>query len=419
MLKPVLEVYVVWHPQDRDGEAIANEIAEHFHGGAYASLLGGSMEVYMRSAGWASAEDSPRPIEWPSNAVPSSGVAPAQFVAVVPVTGLALNRSVNRSGSAWHTYLDAISSAEQRDPEHVRVIPVRGDAFADGHLAELLGTNQYAGAQDAYSEAPEAASPARHRDLAQGLAQWINAASGEVLQVFISHTKRLGTPDEPVAQLVADVRTAFSSGRISTFYDAHDLKAGADWDAALRRNAATSALLALRTDLYSTREWCQREMLTAKVHGMPIVILDALTAGEARGSFLMDHAPRIPVRRNATGRFEIADIRRAIDLLADAWLQRALWQRLQQQANELPLLDGFWWAPQAPEPSTLARWLAAPGDDNAPRITRTAPGATLRILHPDPPLAADETSVLQQITSMAGYAQLDLTTPRLLASRGV
>ena len=47
-----------------------------------------------------------------------------------------------------------------------------------------------------------------------------------------------------------------------------------------------------------------------------------------------------------------------------------------------------------------------------------APGSDLRILHPDPPLAEDERAALQQLVALAGYGQLDLTTPRLMAARG-
>ena len=53
-----------------------------------------------------------------------------------------------------------------------------------------------------------------------------------------------------------------------------------------------------------------------------------------------------------------------------------------------------------------------------PRLPEQAPGSDLRILHPDPPLAQEERAVLQHLAHLAGYGQLDLTTPRLLASRG-
>ena len=432
MLKPVVEVYVLWHPQDAAGAAVAAELAEHFHGGVFTSLLAGSIEVYMRSAGWRSGADAPRQIEWPGQAT-GAGFAAAQFVAVVPVLSMAMLRAVNRAGDPWHTYFAEVAAAQAADPAHVRLFPLRQGVAPGGMLAQWLATSQFIAEPDPHADLPEPAL--RCRDLVQGMAQWASPVPGEQLRVFISHTKRQGTLDEPVAGLVAAVRSVFGSGRIANFYDAHDLQPGDDWDQALRSGAASSALLALRTDLYASREWCQREMLTAKVHGMPVVVLDALSVGESRGSFLMDHTPRIPVRRDAQGAWGTDAIRRAINLLADAWLHRVLWLRLREQAVGSSGLGRYWWAPQAPEPSTLARWLTAPHAGggvvggkagpapgraafSGPRMPAQAAGSDLLILHPDPPLAADERGVLQDLIALAGYGQLDLTTPRLLASRG-
>ena len=434
MLSPVLEVYVLWHPLDREAAAIADELAAHFHGGVYSSLLSGAMEVYMRSAGWKAATDAPGPVMWPGSTPLAPGYGAADFVAIVPVIGLEMNRAVNRAGDPWRAYVEQVAAAQDRDPAHVRLFPMRRGAGPASRLAELIPHTQFIAEQDPHAELQEPAAELRCRDLAQGLAQWVSPVQDEQLKVFISHTKRQGTLDESVAGLVQAVRTVFDSGRVANFYDAHDLKPGEDWNCALRSGAASSALLALRTDLYATREWCQREMLTAKLHGMPVVVLDALTAGESRGSFLMDHTPRIPVRRDAQGDWGVDAIRRAINLLADAWLHRVLWLRLQTQAAGHAGLGRYWWAPQAPEPSTLVRWLTAPlraaadpaaaesaattGVTAAPRMPAQPAGSDLRILHPDPPLAADERDVLQNLIALAGYGQLDLTTPRLLASRG-
>ena len=70
---------------------------------------------------------------------------------------------------------------------------------------------------------------------------------------------------------------------------------------AARQRRDGGGLLAIRTDLYASRDWCQREMLIAKRAGMPVVIMDALGRGEERGSFLMDHVPRVPLRPSAAG----------------------------------------------------------------------------------------------------------------------
>jgi TIR domain len=415
MLPPVLEIHMAWHPGDTEGAVIADALAEHFHGGAYASMLGGAVEVYARSVGWLAADDAPRPVAWPGgDAALLAGVAPAQCVAVVPVVGLRLMKALQDRASPWSAWFDAALQAAADDPEHVRVLPMRLLGVAlQGRILKLLPPTQFIAEVDPHDASAEPVAQLRQRDLVQALAQWLSPQGFDLLKVFISHTKRLGSAGEPVAALVDAVREVLQRGRIGSFYDAHDLQPGADWDQALRAGAGTCAVLALRTDLYASRDWCQREVLEAKRHGMPVVMLEALTEGEQRGSFLLDHVARVPARREADGSWQTGSIRRAIQLLADAWLHRALWLRQEQLSRAVPPYDAFEWLSHAPEPCTLlqllSRRIQAGGD---------TPGG-LRLLHPDPPLAAVESQVLTQMAQAAGLTcVLEITTPRLLAGRG-
>ena len=179
-------------------------------------------------------------------------------------------------------------------------------------------------------------------------------------------------------------------------------------------NAAHSAFLALRTDLYPTREWCQKEMLVAKRAGMPIVVLDAVGYAEERGSFLMDHVPRAPIRIERTT-WKRRDVYRALDLLVDECLKRELWTQQRALGRTRADLDVSWWAPHAPEPITLIEWL-----ESAKEAAQLPDGEKrLRILHPDPPLGPDERLVLEQMLSLCGLTgKLDVMTPRQLAGRG-
>lgn len=409
---PILEVHLAWHPADRAAQRLAGELDRHFHEGVYGSLLGGTMEFYQRSAPWSGPGSAPRPIAWPDATLPSGHPPPAQNIAVVLFLGDELMRACQSAGSDWLRWVREGVQAAARLPGQVALLPVAVDPLDPrSALVGALPPLQCLGATDPLAEGGATAGPppvaTLRRDLSQALARWLHPAGGPALRVFISHTKRMSGPDEAVASLVDTVREVLGSTRIGSFYDAQDLQPGADWDEALRLHAASSALLALRTDLYASREWCQREVLTAKRHGMPVVVLDALQRGEPRGSFLMDHVPRLPVRRGADGTWDRAAIGQALDLLADAWLHSVLWQRQAERAAADPLLAGYQFLPQAPEPSTLSQLLA-----------RVPPGAELRVLHPDPPLAGEERAVLQDLVRRAGHAGLDLSTPKLLAARG-
>jgi hypothetical protein len=406
MLPPVLEIYVVWHPRDIEGKAAAEQILGHFHGTTFSGLIGGAVEVYMRSEPWAGDGGAPRPLPF-TESFPN-GVAAPELVAIVPVLGRELTLALEQREGPWHDYIAAIAAAHADEAKAVCALPLAIDegVLDKTRLGELLGQLQQIGQRSDFVAEP--ASERRCRDLAQALAQFASGDPAKQIQVFVSHTKRYdeGGADRLYA-LIKQARYLIANTRLRDFFDANALQAGTDWASELMANASTDALLALRTDLYATREWCQREVLSAKTAGVPVVILDALEGGEERGSFLMDHVPRIP------GGAEPSDdaIMRALNQLVDECLKRALWARQHALVATRDDLEVAWWAPHAPEPVTLTTWLRTNG------VPASGP---LRILHPDPPLGPPEVEALEELAALAGAeGQLEMMTPRGLATRGV
>ncbi len=410
MLPPVLEIYVVHHPDDLGGAEAASQIFAHFHGTSFSGLVGGAIEVYARSHPWQIDHVMPRPIPYPDLAQPN-GVPTARLVAVVPVLSLQLAQAVQRT--EWEPYIESLVDAQMRLPGQIGIFPLAVDEACNGSLlADLLQQHQRLAAPSGLGE-QEPSQELLCRDLAQGIAQMILGSDAR-LQVFISHTRRTGSHEEDIPALIRIVREIIGDTRLSHFFDANDLQPGRDWDTELRQQAASSALLALRTDLYASRAWCQREMLIAKQAGMPVVILDSLGRGEERGSFIMDHIPRIPVR-DIEGSWSKDDIRRGLNLLVDECLKRALWRVQQDLAANRQDLAIAWWAPHAPEPVTLAHWLRERQDAGQPVLGANA----LRILHPDPPLGPDERASLLELCSLMGHTgPLEIMTPRALSARG-
>jgi hypothetical protein len=163
-------------------------------------------------------------------------------------------------------------------------------------------------------------------------------------------------------------------------------------------------MLMIRTDKYASREWTQREVLSAKLHDIPVVSMYAVRDEEDRGSFLMDHVPVIASHPTN----ERASVERALSRLVDEALKRALWtvQRVYLKS------DGFDWLPvHAPEPITLVAWL---------RTRNSAKeDSHLLIMHPDPPLGPKERETVLQLCELAGItANVDILTPRTFATRG-
>lgn len=414
MLPPILEIFVVWHPQDTNGAELSRTIFDHFmRGPTFSGIIGGGVQVSLRSAGWNGEGSEPRPIYADGSFTPN-GIKPANFVAVVPLLGIEMAASVEDEASPWHSFVSAIRDAQASMPDRFGIFPyLLSESATNGtKLGKILGQYQFiaAGKPD---EGGEDVCSMLCRDLTQGIAQLISPDEMDRLTVFISHTKRQSHNEgEDVDALVRLVREVISSTRLNDFFDANDLQPGADWDEELRRRAGTSAMLAVRTDLYSSREWCQREVVIAKTHGMPVIMMDAIGYGEERGSFLMDHAPRVVVRK-LEGRWQKRDVYRALNLLVDECLKRALWMRQRQLAKDRPELDVAWWAPHAPEPLTLSYWING-------YVQKELKGeGDIRILHPDPPLGPEEREVLINYARSTRLGRgIDIMTPRQLAMRG-
>jgi hypothetical protein len=338
------------------------------------------------------------------------GIAEAAITAVVPVLGTGLAGAVQAGEGAWYDYAQQVVKLREDSPGSVGVFPVRlSEGATDGtKLGEIFGAIQTIGTRA--GNVTDETAAIRSRDLAQGIAQLANGHNR--LKVFLSHTKRAAQNEtELLEELISRVRCVINGTRLAEYFDASDLQPGTDWTPELDANARTSALLAVRTDLYASRAWCQREVATAKLAGMPVVILDALTDGEERGSFLMDHVARVP---NSSGVEDLKDtaIVAALNQLVDESLKRELWAHQRQVTDGGAAWGVAWWAPHAPEPLTLADWLTG-------ALGSLPEAGDIRVLHPDPPLGPVERGALEQIAALSGLGnRLDVMTPRGLAARG-
>ncbi|MEV0154056.1 TIR domain-containing protein [Micromonospora sp. NPDC050686] len=405
----MLEIYVVWHHGDTDGEEIAHQIVDHFQGDAFTGLIGGAVSVFVRSQGWRGSDDVPRPVPLPADPRPGSS-PPAAFVAVVPLLGTALARACQGGDAPWRDYLTALVDGQRADPAHVGIYPVvlTEGAVHRTRLGALLDGYQRLDTAGLPGESP---AQRRCRDLSQTLAQLVRGAGDRALTVFVSHSRHADPDDEQRAtNVVRRVCDMIAGTRLDQFFDAHSIQAGSRWARVLRDNARRSALLAVRGDHYSARKWCQEEVHLAKCAGVPIVVLDDLRVSDDRGSFLMDHVPRVRLAPDQPD----TGIRRGLRKLVDECLSSALWQRQRRIAQRhWPDLMVDWWAPRSPEAATFADWL------HRVRSGRPTPaGATVRVLHPEPPLGPQESLVLDQMAWAAGFdGGVDLLTPRMLDAR--
>ncbi|MCY4068492.1 MAG: toll/interleukin-1 receptor domain-containing protein [Acidimicrobiaceae bacterium] len=301
--------------------------------------------------------------------------------------------------------MNSIDAAKEPEQDVVGIFPVRLPDTPANNSFGGIGKRQALHA--ASSEQPEVLC----RELSQAVAQLVGDPFGERLKIFISHTKRHRVEEEQdhIDELVDRVRAAISGTHLQGYFDTADLQPGEDWEQELKSQAASSALLAVRTDLYASREWCQRELLVAKRADMPIVTLNGVQQKEERGSFLLDHVPSV-VYRQIDEELRQPSIEEALNLLVDAALARALWGLQKDTLAELGVACD--WAPSnAPEPVTVLPWLLK----NRERSVDEGP---FLIMHPDPPLGLEEAKALRELFEVAGiHDAVDIVTPQTYKSR--
>ena len=90
------------------------------------------------------------------------------------------------------------------------------------------------------------------------------------LKLFVSHAKRDGLAlAKSLNRLLEGIEW------LEKFYDAESLSSYRPWEKQLEEGVATSIVVALRTDVYDHRPYCQKEVLWAEQYGSPIVLVDA------------------------------------------------------------------------------------------------------------------------------------------------
>ncbi len=211
------------------------------------------------------------------------------------------------------------------------------------------------------------------------------------VRVFISYASRDG--GDIAREVSRHLRTETD---VDDFLDAHHLAGGDPFAEILDAAVAGCALLAVNTDSYSSRVWCQREFLGAKRAAMPMVVLDAITNRSARAFPYLGNVPTVRWH---------GDSRTVLDQLLGALLMETLTHRyFPLRVAEMCAKHGV-----VPPPHLLARPPELLTLLDLPRIA--GGGALVDLLYPDPPLGTEETQLLRKIEG-----SLRALTPTMLFS---
>jgi len=349
---------------------MATRLYEHFRRDLFTNVAGGvGLSVLYRSA---AAGDRPAPVPLGDS-----------HIAVVFVL---LSKAMT-TDSAWRDYVrDLLADANERGLT-ARVIPV----CMDGHGLNIIDTIN-AVRYDAWSERHETREvrliSALTYELSRILRTYIasNDHPGvavnrldvylEKVSVFLSHSKH-DTYGEKIALAIRQFLSDNSS--LSQFFDVRDVPAGLPFPMILERYVQKSAVVAIYTDSYSSREWCRREIIEAKRTDRPLVVADCIDEIDERSFPYLGNVPVVRMEPRAMERIPYVVAR-----LLDEVFKDYLWAaRLSHDQRRSDATVRF--LSRTPELIAFAGIKVA--------VTATPPA----IVYPDPRLGAEEEQLFHDV----------------------
>jgi hypothetical protein len=363
--KPFLTIHVAWHPAFGEGQEIARALFEHYRRNLYKNVAGGSgIPVMYRSAvpagttvpididlesaeasavillvdkNWA---ESAEWVEWGkrhSDAADGLGLRAFVFPVAIDLSGIEAG-VVPEQAVRWDLW-----AGEQELVKRRRMLTALSYEFCRmlRHYLERLG-------RPAVSD----------DDLENFL---------KPVQVFVSHSKH----DDHGVKIAMKLRTFVQDHGYKPFFDVFDIPIGQRFNRVLLLKVRTSAVIAIHTDSYSTREWCRKEMIQAKLHDVPVVVADCIDDIDERGFPYMANVPIVrmdPVKMN---RIDVI-----VGRLIDEVLKDFLW-RCRVKVFEAGAGTEIAFSPRPPELIILTA------------LQDKAPPRTV-LVYPDPPIGAEE-----------------------------
>lgn len=370
--RPFLVLYVIWHPGFVGGAEIAEELRKHFRRKLYENVAGGTgLSVIFRSAP-TPASNVPLPID----------LDEAETTAVVVLTEQTLV-----GDAAWVDYVRELVARTEAAGLRSRVFPV---ALERSALA--IGVDEQALRWDSWTGTPAELQQRLIRELAYEFCRMLRhylehlkrpaeeetalEAYLKKVQIFLSHSKH----DSDGERIAYAIRERLHAGHgLSSFFDVHDIPAGLRFQKVLLQQVRMSAVVAIHTDSYSSREWCRREIIEAKRWNVPLVVANCISDVDERGFPYMGNVPVVRMDPHGEDRIDFV-----IGRLLDEVLKDFLW-RCRVELVRSPADSRVTFVPRPPELISLT---GLPGADEVPEPI---------IVYPDPPLSAEEERLFEEI----------------------
>ncbi|MBW0238368.1 toll/interleukin-1 receptor domain-containing protein [Pseudomonas sp. D1HM] len=374
--RPFLVVYVVWHPAFADGPIIAEILRQHFRRKLYENVAGGTgLSVIYR---YVVAPESAQPLP--------IDLEDADTAAIIVLVD---NNLVG--DAAWTGYVRELCDRTEAAGLGTRVFPVEIDIGVLTHLGTdeqaLLWARWEGGLVERGRRLISALTYAFCRLLRHYLEHLSRPEEDEAaleaylkkVQIFLSHSKH----DQHGEEIARSIRSRlYNTPGMDSFFDVYDIPAGLQFQKVLLHKVRVSAMVAIHTDSYSSREWCRKEIIEAKRWHVPLVVANSISDIDERGFPYMGNVPVVRLEPGGTDRIDFV-----IAHLLDEVLKNFLWRcRITLELAEGNLDPAVIFVPRPPELISLA---SLPSEADVPNPM---------IVYPDPPLSAEEERLFAEIS---------------------
>ena len=364
--RPFLVLYIVWHPSSAEGPTIADFLREHFRRKLYENVAGGTglSVIYRFAAGPGTA--SPLLIDFDE----------AETTAVVVLADRALAADLT-----WTGYLRDLVDRTEAAGLRTRVFPVEIESEVLGSLGldeQALCWARWTGSSD---DRRRRLTAELSYEFCRMLRHYLEHLKRPVeeeaalegylkkVQIFLSHSKH----DNDGQRIAYAIRDRLHGGHgLSSFFDVHDIPSGLRFHKVLLHQVRVSAVVAIHTDSYSSREWCRREVIEAKRWNVPLVVANSISDVDERGFPYMGNVPVVRLEPSQPVRVDVV-IGRLLDEVLKDFLWRCRVELVRSMADRTVVF-----VPRPPELVSLAN---LPPVDDVPEPV---------IVYPDPPISAEE-----------------------------
>jgi hypothetical protein len=370
--RPFLVIYVAWHPSFAAGESIAKSLYAHYRRDLYENVTGGTgLSVIYRST---PKPGSSTPIDIDFNDAETSAI-----VLLIDKNWVA--------DPAWVTWASDLANRADAAGLAIRVFPVaieeeaiqlnlteqavRWDTWAsmsvDDRKRHLIGSLTYQFCRMLRHYLAQLKHPTKDEE---ALMEYLTKVA-----IFLSHSKH-DDDGKRIANLIRDYLYRGVGDNLASFFDVHDIPAGLRFNKVLLQKVKVSAVVAIHTDSYSSREWCRREIIEAKRWSVPLVVANCVTDIDERSFPYMGNVPLVRMDPNTANRIDYI-VRRLLDEV----LKDFLWRCRTELATGKAAAD-VTFLPRPPELISLA-------------ALKDLTTATL--VYPDPPIGAEEQRLFEVI----------------------